>query len=171
MVHKSLFASWYLRRLLKKWNNFFQFHISFVFSSRPSFKNCFLWMMSFKFQINFTNSNLPCWFNFKRNVCFQFQLHCSQNHCVYYMWAIILCVFVDTSFMELRANDARGWWKSSARPVLGLFGKVSHILHPGADMLTYPSTVLSYGRLSLLSRNTYHIPRVITCYFREPCTF
>ena len=25
-----------------------------------------------------------------------------------------------------------------------LFGKVSHILHPGVDMLTYPSTVITF---------------------------
>ena len=34
----------------------------------------------------------------------------------------------------LHANGAQGWWKSPARPVLSLFGKVSHILHPGIDV-------------------------------------
>ena len=57
-------------------------------------------------------------------------------------------VFTKTfSLSFVRADGAQGWWKSSAHPVLFLFGKVSHILHLGEDMFTYPLVVILLYKL------------------------
>ena len=65
----------------------------------------------------------------------------AQNQ---YVWS------VSWGHCGLRATGAQGWWKSCAWS----FGKVYYILHPGAEMLMYPSTVLPYNRRSLFLMNT-----------------
>ena len=54
----------------------------------------------------------------------------------------------------LRADVAREWWNGVARLVLYCSVENGLIRHPGAEMLTYPSTVISHDGRCLLWWNT-----------------
>ena len=63
-----------------------------------------------------------------------------------------------------------GWWKSSAHPVLSLFGEVSHIQHPGVDMLTLSVDSRTLRPL-VSSLDEYHILRVNTSSNYTPAIY